>query len=125
MDTPDLERALTQLGELLQYRALAFDVAVIGGGAMLLQALIARPTKDLDVVARIEGATWSRGAPLDPALQKAVVDVAHGLKLPEDWLNAAPASVFDSGDLPPGFAERATIRVYGGLTLRLTRSGHG
>ena len=43
----DLEEALSTLGQLLQDRGEAYDVVVIGGGALLLLGLIVRPTKDL------------------------------------------------------------------------------
>lgn len=47
----DLEEALHALGQVLLARGEAYDVVVIGGGALLLLGLVARPTKDLDAVA--------------------------------------------------------------------------
>jgi hypothetical protein len=38
--------------------------------------------------------------------------VARDFKLPEDWLNAGPASLMDLG-MPVGFAQRLETRSYG------------
>lgn len=57
-----LREALRALGEVLADRGLVHDVAVIGGGALLLSGHIERPTKDLDIVARVIGDTWMRVA---------------------------------------------------------------
>src|SRR5579864_4239903 len=40
----------------------------------------------------------------------------HALGLPEDWLNAGPASLIDTG-FPEGFASRVEVRHHAGLTL--------
>lgn len=45
-------------------------------------------------------------------------DVAAALDLEDDWLNPGPAGLVDLG-LPDGFEERATVRIYGTLTIRL------
>jgi len=113
----DLELALTTLGELLDERGERFDLVVIGGGALLLLGLIDRPTKDLDVVARIDADQWTGARPFPEVLRDAVSDVAEALDLAEDWLNPGPADIMQFG-LPDGFEERALVRNYGGLTIR-------
>ena len=72
----DLEEALSTLGQLLQDRGEAYDVVIIGGGALLLLGLIERPTKDLDAVARAEGDRWLRAEPFPAGLTRAIEDVA-------------------------------------------------
>lgn len=114
----DLEEALSTLGQLLQDRGEAYDVVVIGGGALLLLGLIVRPTKDLDAVARVEGDRWLRAEPFPAGLTRAIEDVAAALDLEDDWLNPGPAGLVDLG-LPDGFEERAMVRTFGALTIRL------
>ena len=59
-----LRDALIVLGDVLADRGLAFDLVIVGGGALLLSGQISRATNDLDVVARIEGEdAWVRAAP--------------------------------------------------------------
>ncbi len=118
MRRSDLTEALETLGALVTERGLAFDVAVVGGGALLLQGLVLRPTKDLDVVALVEDGAWISASPLPEELLRAAHEVAGALDLAEDWLNSGPTSLLDLG-LPPGFAARAVRRTYGGLTLRV------
>ncbi len=106
------------LGELLADRDAVHDLAVVGGGALLLTGHIDRPTKDLDVVARIVDGGWTLAEPMPSDLDEAVRDVASALDLAPDWLNPGPTSLFDAG-LPDGFASRAEVRRYGSLTVRL------
>lgn len=113
-----LQEALSTLGEILLDRGQHYDIVVIGGGALLLLELIARPTKDLDVVARVDGSRWIEAQPLPGPLLVAISEVAGALDLPNDWLNAGPSDLLRSG-LPIGFADRTTTRIYGGLTVRI------
>lgn len=114
----DLNQALAVLGDLLLDRGERHELVVIGGGGLLLLDLVRRPTKDLDVVARVQGELWIASEPLPASLVAAVHDVAGALDLPLDWLNAGPSDFMRTG-LPEGFRERTTPRVYGGLTLQL------
>lgn len=112
------DEALITLGELLDEAGETFDLALIGGGALLLVGLIQRPTEDLDVVARVVGDKLEGARPLPELLQRSVLDVAGALDLPDTWLNSGPAMVFRKG-LPDGFLERAETRRYGALTIRI------
>lgn len=113
------EQALKALGELLDSRGLEYRLAAVGGGAMLLLGLLDRPTNDLDVVTQADesGAAVSAD-PLASPLREAITDVARAFDLPEDWLNPGPAALLELG-LPPGFADRAHVRRYGALEIRL------
>lgn len=114
----DLQEALDTLGALLLDRGEAHELVVIGGGGLMLLDLLQRPTKDLDIVARVQGELWIASEPLPASLVAAVQDVAGALDLPPNWLNAGPSDFMRSG-LPDGFRDRTTTKVYGGLTLQL------
>lgn len=116
-DHDSLEQALVTLGDLLKARGEEHDLAVVGGGALLILGLIERPTKDLDVVAQIQLEKWSRAEPFPKGLAEAVRDVARALGLANDWLNPGPTDLLELG-LPAGFAQRAVVHRYGSLTIR-------
>lgn len=114
-----LEEALQLLGQLLLDRGYSYEVVAIGGGGLLLIGAIARPTKDLDLVALLDGDTLiSIESSLPPPLTEAVADVARVLDLPVNWVNGGPASLLRFG-LPEGFRDRLERRVYGGLGVSL------
>ncbi|HUS31959.1 MAG TPA: hypothetical protein VMZ53_25835 [Kofleriaceae bacterium] len=112
-----LEDALSALGEVLADRGKRFEVAIIGGGALAIANLIARPTKDLDVVAMINDGRLETAAPLPADLVEAIADVAAYLGLASDWLNNGPTAMLRFG-LPEGFLARCDRRAYGGLVVR-------
>jgi len=121
----DLRKALKILGDVLEHRNLHFDLAIVGGAALLLKDLISRSTMDLDAVAVIaEGEKWGSASPLPEDLTTAVREVGRALDLArrpkdeKDWLDSGPSILLRLG-LPPGFKERARITRFGGLTLRL------
>jgi hypothetical protein len=110
------DEPLTVLGQLLQERGQRYALLAIGGGALQLLGLISRPTRDIDVVALVEGRDLVALDGLPTPLQRAVEDSAALLQLPKTWFNAGPRSLMDFG-LPGGVLERAHPRGWGGLTL--------
>ena len=118
MHHADLRDALQALGELLATRTQHYDIVVIGGGALLLLGLIDRPTRDFDIVSRIDGGKWLEGEPMPVPLATAIEEVGRALDLDDDWLNAGPTDLLRFG-LPLGFAERVVSHQYAGLTVRL------
>ncbi len=110
--TPEsLEEALETFGEILTERDLSAEIAVIGGGSLLLLGLLQRPTKDLD-------GAYQSAQPFPADLQDATVEVANALGLAQDWLNPGPASLLDLG-LQDGFSTRVTTRQFGNLVIHL------
>lgn len=113
-----LGELLSQVGDLLADRAESIEAVAIGGGGLMLLGLISRPTRDIDLVAVIEGGMLRRAEPMPLALKAAVEDVARLRGIDPHWMNAAPSGLVDQG-LPVGFMERTERRTYGALTLHL------
>jgi hypothetical protein len=112
LDAQRTHGLLSALGEQLMAAGVRYDLAVIGGSALLALGLIERPTVDIDVVAVSQGAELVSADPLPPPLVAARDRVARDFELPERWLNAGPAGLMDFG-LPGGFRERVHTRIYG------------
>lgn len=119
LEARKLEEALTLLGAVLSDRGHHFAVVAVGGAGLQLIGIIDRPTRDIDLVALIEGDQLvSPGRDLPATLAEAVADVARVLDLDSTWMNSGPASLLDLG-LPDGFRARLERRAYGGLELSL------
>ncbi len=117
-----MEAALTALGELLDSREVHYAVVVVGGGNLILQGLIERPTtKDLDLLGELRGDSVLPLRPMPEPLRDAVLDVGRAYGLASDWLNTGPDSLLDLG-LPNGFTERLERRDFGGLVVWLAAS---
>jgi hypothetical protein len=121
----ELLEALKALGEVLADRGLAFDLVVIGGAALGLRGLVARPTKDVDVVAIVEHGCWRKATkPLPAPLVEAVREVADALELSrepgddKDWIDTGPSFLLELG-LPEGFDRRVDTQTFGALTIRI------
>lgn len=116
MDSTTLKEALEVLGSYLSDKGLKYELAAIGGGALLLLGRIIRPTKDLDIVALMDRNKLISAHPLPTPLLQAIKEVGSALKLPDDWVNSAPADLWKMG-LPEGFQDRLDPLHFGGLTL--------
>jgi hypothetical protein len=103
---------LSALGEQLAVKKEYFTIAVVGGSALLALGLVSRATRDVDVLAIVDGEKLISAQPLPAALAGAAQTVARDFGLSEDWLNPGPTSLLDLG-LPEGFFERALHRHYG------------
>ena len=112
------DELLGALSEQLQAASLHFDLVVIGGSALLARGLVARTTRDVDVVALAGANGLLPAIELPPGLLRAVATVARDFAVPENWLNSGPAELLRFG-LPCGFEERWETRTYGeALTVR-------
>ncbi len=116
MDSNTLNSALEALGSYLSDKGLKYEVAAIGGGALLLLGRIIRPTRDLDIVALLDENVLISAHPLPAPLLAAIKEVGLALKLPVNWINSAPADLWKMG-LPEGFQDRLDRLHFGGLTL--------
>jgi hypothetical protein len=61
---------------------------------------------------------WKRLCRPSEKCSRASADVASTMALAPGWLNAGPTSLLSFG-LPTGFAERMSVRVFGGLVVHL------
>lgn len=109
-----LERALTLLGEKLEFdQAQPVSLVVCGGSSLIALGLVNRTTKDVDVLALMgEAGRLMPAQPLPEPVSRAVSEIAAQLDLFPNWLNAGPTDLLKWG-LPGGFSERLTRRDYG------------
>jgi len=91
-------------------------LVVCGGSALIALKLVARTTKDVDVLATIQGGELVCARPLPPWLMEDAQAVQEELKLPDKWLNDGPAdeNLFRLG-LPAGVADRLVLREFGSV----------
>ena len=118
MERGRLNDALVTLGALLEERGEHISVLVIGGGSLLLLGVVERPTADIDVVGYPSAVGYVKADVLPDFLVLAVRDVGDALGLGPTWFNSGPADLVDFG-LPPGLADRVTVRKYGTLEVHL------
>lgn len=105
------DRLLSALSEQVAALGQRFEL-VVGGSALLALGLIARPTRDVDLIALRTGEDLGTAKPLPPALEAARDCVARDFSLPAHWLNAGPTDLLEFG-LPEGFSDRLERRDYG------------
>ena len=109
----DAREIIPQFDEYLAARGLKLRAIVIGGAALQLLGIIARPTEDCDV--------------LDPSLPGAILEAAAGFAklhaadgLRAEWLNNAPAALLRT--LPSAWSARLQ-QLYSGAALELLTLG--
>lgn len=99
----------------LSDREIAFEAIVVGGAALALLGLIARETRDFDV--------------LEPHLPEVILEASqafakdlgdHRVILRDDWLNNGPSSLADV--LPDGWRNRLQV-LYRGQAITLWSLG--
>jgi hypothetical protein len=106
------EQILGALGEQLAALRQSYELVVVGGSGLLVLGAIERATRDVDLVALRSGAELEKPDPLPEPLRQARDRVARDFSLPQNWLNAGPASLLDF-ELPKGFLNRVESRPYG------------
>ncbi len=103
---------LRALGQRLELARTPVELVVIGGSALTILGLVERPTRDVDVVALMEGGVLRDAKPLPPALVEAKDAVAADFGVSDGWLNAGPSDLLEWG-LPDGFVDRLERREFG------------
>jgi hypothetical protein len=107
----EIVNALRALGEIMLSQGEPTAVVAVGGTALILQNIVERTTRDIDIIAI--GRHLGEGEPTeiespDPfpeALVLAILKVARDFGLPDDWLNSTIGLQWKTG-LPPGFTKR-------------------
>ena len=115
MDQSALDRAMTLLGNLMVARKRSpIHLVVCGGSALIALNLVTRTTKDVDVLATLDGDQLHCARPLPDWLHEDANAVRTELNLPDNWLNDGPAdeNLFRLG-LPSGVAGRLVQREFG------------
>lgn len=108
-------QSMTLLGNLMEVRKRPrLHLVICGGSALIALKLVARTTKDVDVLATFEDGILNCARPLPDWLREDAAAVQVELKLPENWLNDGPAdeSLFRLG-LPAGVVERLVTKQFG------------
>jgi len=89
---------------------------VCGGSALIMTGMVARTTRDVDIVALATSKTLHSPDPLPDDLRKAANEAAEDMGLPDNWLNNKPSrgegGLFQMG-LPGGLVERLHSQPYG------------
>lgn len=124
LDGPnDITRALQAVGELLAAAGESYAIVVLGGAALNLLGIVARTTRDVDIVAFASNPDTPAKAnlemppkPLPAALARAIATVAIDFGLDPQWLNTGPDLQMKAG-LPPGFQSRLEWRRYAALVV--------
>lgn len=114
------EGMLNAVADRLTLRGETVSLVVLGGTAMNLHGFVERPTRDVDVLARIDEAngTLRHPEPLPDGLREAIAEVALDFQQPPDWMNTEVALQWLTG-LPPGLEQRLTWHNYGPLRVGL------
>ena len=92
------------------------EIVVCGGSALILTGAVARTTQDVDIVALASSQGLLSPDPLPTDLERAAVEAAEDLGLPDNWLNNGPSrgigGLFQMG-LPDGLMNRWLTRRHG------------
>lgn len=118
--SPDrIAELLRALDGRLALARTRFELVVIGGAGLTIIGLVDRPTRDVDVVALLDGGELRLAKPLPDVLVEARDAVAADLGVDEGWLNSGPGDLLRWG-LPEGFVDRLTRHEIGSaLVLHL------
>jgi hypothetical protein len=109
----EIEKVLMALSEQLESEGvMKIELVVCGGTALNILGYIDRTTKDIDVIAFVDKDILTKADPLNPSLLVAARKVQRDFNLPDNWLNAGPASIMDFG-LPEGLMDRVKTYSYG------------
>jgi hypothetical protein len=116
LDKTTIENLLTALGKQIEFMKKGpIQIVVCGGASMNALGQINRTTKDIDVLGILRrdrsGKLQTEKAVFPQWFIEAANRVKKDFDLPENWINAEPASLVRFG-LPEGFESRLIKRRY-------------
>lgn len=90
----NIKDSLILLNIYLGKKGVKRSFIICGGASLVLQGIISRTTKDIDIIA----------PPIDDILKASALSVSQDLGLDDHWLNTGPESI--SKDLASGWESR-------------------
>jgi hypothetical protein len=90
----NINESLLLLNSYLNKKNERRSFIICGGASLLLQGIISRTTRDVDIVS----------PPIDKILEEAAISVANDLGLDPHWLNCGPETI--AKDLATGWDKR-------------------
>ena len=117
-DKSTAEALLRAISDRLARAGATVHIVVLGGAAMNLHGFVQRPTRDVDVLARADGAAGAlrHPEPLPETLREAIAEVAVDFNQPPNWMNTVVAHQWVTG-LPPAWNS-----AWSGATTARSRS---
>ncbi|HUU05041.1 MAG TPA: hypothetical protein VMZ49_04080 [Patescibacteria group bacterium] len=113
IESKNLELIFTALDRQISVSSGArISLVVCGGTALAALQLVARTTKDVDVLGSFKKGQIVKIGVFPEWLKAAAAKVERDFNLPADWLNLGPESQLDTG-LPKGLLKRLVKKVYG------------
>ena len=112
-----IDKALKRLNSRMVYGEVApVEIVVCGGAALIVNKLVSRSTRDVDIVAlahsRGANVELSREKLLPEEIRRLVAEIGIELGIREDWLNFGPSRLLKFG-LPAGLTTRLKKKSYG------------
>jgi hypothetical protein len=100
----EIKKTLDLLSFYLEKKGVSRTFIICGGASLILQGIVSRGTKDIDIV----------GPKIDSELEEAAVYVANQLGLNPNWLNTEPKGL--ARDMTSGWKKRI-FEVYNSSCL--------
>jgi Nucleotidyltransferase of unknown function (DUF6036) len=113
-----LHKALNMLNELLErHNEHSCSFVVCGGAALIATGLVARTTKDVDILGQLASEGIVPLNELPEIIRELSEAIADELNFPNDWFNTGPSSMLNVNlanyGLPNGFESRLIEHQYG------------
>ncbi|GMQ82877.1 MAG: hypothetical protein BMS9Abin05_2343 [Rhodothermia bacterium] len=120
LSSKDIRRLLQAVRERLHLSGFEIALIIVGGANLNVMNIVARTTKDVDVIAQTEGEgdelTIRSPLPFPEPLTQAIETVARDFNISSDWMNAEVAAQWNVG-MPDTILDDLTWRKYSALKV--------